>query len=191
MAQSVIIVGAGIAGLSAGCYARMNGYRATIFEMHHIPGGLCTAWTRKGYTWDISMHLLTGSKAGPLHQMWRELGAVQQLAQLGSRLGDLHGHDRVARFYTRERVAYRTYPADARGNGGHLVVRSAFGELLEPTNLSDVELRVLYLAGVVQMDADLCVTFDPRNVVDRDGSHPNFTFPFSSGVRPSRRSETA
>ena len=76
MAKSVIIVGAGIAGLSAGCYARMNGYRATIFEMHNIPGGLCTAWTRKGYTWDISMHLLTGSKSGPLHQMWRELGAV-------------------------------------------------------------------------------------------------------------------
>jgi len=77
MDKSVLIVGAGIAGLSAGCYARMNGYRATIFEMHNIPGGLCTAWTRKGYTWDISMHLLTGSKSGPLHQMWRELGAVQ------------------------------------------------------------------------------------------------------------------
>lgn len=77
MAKSVIIVGAGIAGLSAGCYARMNGYPATIFEMHNRPGGLCTAWTRKGYTWDISMHLLTGSKSGALHQMWRELGAVQ------------------------------------------------------------------------------------------------------------------
>lgn len=77
MAQSVIIVGAGIAGLSAGCYARMNGYRTTIFEMHNIPGGLCTAWTRKGYTWDISMHLLTGSRSGSLHEMWRELGAVQ------------------------------------------------------------------------------------------------------------------
>jgi phytoene dehydrogenase-like protein len=77
MAKSVLIVGAGIAGLSAGCYARLNGYPATIVEMHTIPGGLCTAWTRKGYTWDISMHLLAGSKCGPLHQMWRELGAVQ------------------------------------------------------------------------------------------------------------------
>jgi len=78
MANSVIIVGAGIAGLSAGCYARMNGYRATIFEMHNIPGGLCTAWTRKGYSWDISMHMLAGSKSGPLYRMWSELGAVQK-----------------------------------------------------------------------------------------------------------------
>lgn len=38
--RSVIIIGAGIAGLSAGCYARMNGYRTHIFEMHTQPGGL-------------------------------------------------------------------------------------------------------------------------------------------------------
>jgi len=77
MEKSIIIVGAGIAGLSTGCYARMNGYKTTIFEMHNISGGLCTAWKRKGYTFDISMHFLAGSKAGPLHQMWRELGVVK------------------------------------------------------------------------------------------------------------------
>ena len=37
MEKSVVIVGAGIAGLSAGCYARMNGYKTTILEMHNIP----------------------------------------------------------------------------------------------------------------------------------------------------------
>jgi protoporphyrinogen oxidase len=54
MEKSMIIVGAGIAGISAGCYARMNGYKTTILEMHSIPGGLCTAWKRKGFTFDIS-----------------------------------------------------------------------------------------------------------------------------------------
>lgn len=78
MEKSMIIVGAGIAGLSTGCYARMNGYRTTIFEMHSIPGGLCTAWKRKGYKWDISMHLLTNSRQGPLRKMWEELGVVGQ-----------------------------------------------------------------------------------------------------------------
>ena len=42
----IIIIGAGIAGLAAGCYAQMNGYQTCIFEMHTLPGGLCTAWTR-------------------------------------------------------------------------------------------------------------------------------------------------
>jgi phytoene dehydrogenase-like protein len=39
---SILIIGAGIGG-STGCYARMNGCRATILEMHATPGGLCTS----------------------------------------------------------------------------------------------------------------------------------------------------
>jgi phytoene dehydrogenase-like protein len=39
MSKKVIIIGAGIAGLSAGCYLRMNGYDTEIFELHTIPGG--------------------------------------------------------------------------------------------------------------------------------------------------------
>ena len=77
MKKTMIIVGAGIAGLSTGCYAQMNGYRTTIFEMHSVPGGLCTAWKRKGYTFDTSMHSLTGSLSGPFHRMWQELGALE------------------------------------------------------------------------------------------------------------------
>ncbi len=76
MEKRMVIIGAGIAGLSAGCYALMNGYKTTIFEMHTKPGGLCTAWKRKGYTFDISMHMLVGSKSGPFNQMWKELGVL-------------------------------------------------------------------------------------------------------------------
>ena len=54
---SVAIIGAGIAGLCTGCYAQMNGYRAHIYEMHTKPGGLCTAWTRNGYTIDACIRL--------------------------------------------------------------------------------------------------------------------------------------
>ncbi|NTU55474.1 MAG: NAD(P)/FAD-dependent oxidoreductase, partial [Anaerolineales bacterium] len=76
--KSVIIIGAGVAGLAAGCYARMNGYRAVIFELHDLPGGLCTAWERRGYIFDGCIHYLFGSGEGqPFHDMWLELGAVQ------------------------------------------------------------------------------------------------------------------
>jgi phytoene dehydrogenase-like protein len=80
MTNSVIIVGAGIAGLSAGCYLQMNGYETRIFESHKIPGGLCTSWRRKlaggqGEIWfDGCLHWLAGSgPASPFHQMWSEL----------------------------------------------------------------------------------------------------------------------
>lgn len=77
MDKSIIIIGAGIAGLSAGCYAQMNGYRTQIFELHNKPGGLCTSWKRKDYTIDGCLHWLVGSSpANGFHRIWRELGAL-------------------------------------------------------------------------------------------------------------------
>jgi phytoene dehydrogenase-like protein len=74
----IIIIGAGIAGLAAGCYAQMNGYRTRIFELHNQPGGLCTAGERKGYIFDGCIHYLFGSGKGqPFYRLWEELGAVQ------------------------------------------------------------------------------------------------------------------
>jgi phytoene dehydrogenase-like protein len=76
--KSLIIIGAGIAGLSAGCYGQMNGYQTKIFELHNLPGGLCTSWTRKGYTFDSCIHWLVGTnpKSG-MNVFYRELGALQ------------------------------------------------------------------------------------------------------------------
>ncbi|MEW6554441.1 MAG: NAD(P)/FAD-dependent oxidoreductase [Actinomycetota bacterium] len=78
MARSIIVIGAGIAGLSAGCYGRMNGYDTHIFELHDKPGGLCTAWQRRDYTVDGCIHWLVGSKPGSsFNRIWRELGALK------------------------------------------------------------------------------------------------------------------
>jgi phytoene dehydrogenase-like protein len=78
MRESMIIIGGGIAGLSTGCYGQMNGYRTCILEMHDRPGGLCTSWTRQGYTFDGCLHWLVGSRAGSSsNRIWRELGATQ------------------------------------------------------------------------------------------------------------------
>lgn len=75
--KTILIIGAGLAGLSAGCYAQMNGYKSKIFELHDLPGGLCTAWERKGYTFDGCIHYLFGSGEGqPFNSMWTELGAL-------------------------------------------------------------------------------------------------------------------
>lgn len=76
--RSVIIIGGGLAGLSAGCYARMNGYQAHIFEHGSIPGGVCTSWKRKGYMIDGCIHWLMGHKPGnSLYTFYRELGTAQ------------------------------------------------------------------------------------------------------------------
>ncbi|MDD1751684.1 MAG: NAD(P)/FAD-dependent oxidoreductase [Methanotrichaceae archaeon] len=78
MEKSIIIIGAGIAGLSTGCYAQMNDYSTHIFEMHDKPGGLCTAWKRNGYIIDGCIHHLGGASSNSrFYRVWEELGAVQ------------------------------------------------------------------------------------------------------------------
>ncbi len=42
--KSIIIIGAGLAGLSTGCYSQMNGYLTHIFEHHTTPGGVAACW---------------------------------------------------------------------------------------------------------------------------------------------------
>ncbi|MHC4212807.1 MAG: phytoene desaturase family protein [Planctomycetota bacterium] len=80
MRTSVNIIGAGIAGLSAGCYLQMNGYQTEIYELHNIPGGLCTAWNRKGYTIEGCIHWLVGSSpSDDFYNLWNELIDMETL----------------------------------------------------------------------------------------------------------------
>lgn len=75
--KSIVIIGAGFAGLAAGIYGRLNGYRTEIYEMHNLPGGLCTSWKRKGYTFDACIHWLVGSSPeSSMNNIWRETGIV-------------------------------------------------------------------------------------------------------------------
>ncbi|UCH88929.1 MAG: NAD(P)/FAD-dependent oxidoreductase [Thermoplasmata archaeon] len=79
MKKSIIIIGAGVAGLSAGCYGQMNGYNTRIFEMHNKPGGVCTTWKRKGYKIDGCIHWLTGTRPGTdFYQIWEELSVMKE-----------------------------------------------------------------------------------------------------------------
>src|SRR5512143_3992203 len=69
----LVIVGGGLAGLSAGCYARLNGFDVTIVEHDLALGGVCTAWPRGPYLVDGCIHLLTG---GPFDRIYEELGII-------------------------------------------------------------------------------------------------------------------
>lgn len=77
IARKVVIVGAGVSGLSAGTYACKAGFDVTILEMGHTPGGISTSWKRKGYTIEGGIHWLTGSSGLlPHNRMWKEVGAL-------------------------------------------------------------------------------------------------------------------
>lgn len=113
MEKRIAIIGGGIAGLAAGCYGRMNGFRTEIIEAHNLPGGLCTSWQRQGFTVDGSIHWLVGS-APPtdFHTFWRELGVFP-----GTHIAD---HEARARFQARDGRSFTLW-TDAGRLERHLI----------------------------------------------------------------------
>ncbi|NHJ47559.1 MAG: NAD(P)/FAD-dependent oxidoreductase [Asgard group archaeon] len=78
--KKVIIIGAGLAGLSTGCYLQMNGFDTEIFEAHNQPGGCITSWKRKNYLIDGSIHGLVGSSPShPMYKIWNEIVDMNEL----------------------------------------------------------------------------------------------------------------
>ncbi len=75
--KKIIIIGGGIAGLSAGIYSLQNGYEVALYEKNATPGGECTGWNRQGYHIDNCIHWLTGSTpANDLYPIWKNIGAL-------------------------------------------------------------------------------------------------------------------
>jgi phytoene dehydrogenase-like protein len=73
----VAVIGAGMAGLSTAVHARLAGLSVRVFERHFLPGGLCTAWERKGYTFDYCYEYFVGSDKGHgFYKLWRDLGVM-------------------------------------------------------------------------------------------------------------------
>lgn len=73
----IIIVGGGVAGLSAGIYAQLAGHHAVVIEKNAVAGGNLTGWDRDGYHIDNCIHWLTGTNsATELYKTWEELGVL-------------------------------------------------------------------------------------------------------------------
>lgn len=82
MGKKIVIIGGGVAGLSAGIYAQINNFDAEIIEMHSITGGQCTAWDRKGYRFDYCLHWLVGTRNGPFNEIWKETGVLNEKVEI-------------------------------------------------------------------------------------------------------------
>ncbi|MBN1924791.1 MAG: NAD(P)/FAD-dependent oxidoreductase, partial [Prolixibacteraceae bacterium] len=96
--KKIVIIGGGVAGLSAGIYAAMNGFDTEIIEMHSVAGGQCTAWERKKYRFDYCLHWLVGTSKGAFHDVWKETNVLNSNTEIinheiHSRIYDNNGNE--------------------------------------------------------------------------------------------------
>ena len=55
-----IVIGAGIGGLASACLLARRGKKVMVIDRHNIAGGYATNFTRKGFTFDVSLHSFDG-----------------------------------------------------------------------------------------------------------------------------------
>lgn len=75
--KSILIIGGGVAGLTAGIYLAKQGLDCQIFEKQPVAGGNLTGWNRQGHHIDNCVHWLTGtSTQSGYYKTWCEVGAL-------------------------------------------------------------------------------------------------------------------
>jgi len=60
MRHDVIVVGAGLGGLTAGAKLAREGKKVLVIEQHSKPGGCATTFTRGSYTLEVGLHEMNG-----------------------------------------------------------------------------------------------------------------------------------
>ncbi len=118
----VIVIGAGLAGLSTACHLSQRGYDVTVLEATDAPGGRCGQLREAGFSFDTGPTVLTmpGIIADTLAAAGAEMSEVLPLRRLdpayraryadGSTLHVRAGHEQM-----RAEIAAHCGPRDAAG----------------------------------------------------------------------------
>ena len=119
--KPIVIVGAGLGGMAAGVALAQQGHRVILLEKEPQLGGYAVAYARKGFSFDVALHVVpAGAAGGEFHTLVTELGLADavrfvRLEQgFRARLGDTDlqmPNDYEALFRTLE----REFPAEQAG----------------------------------------------------------------------------
>ncbi|MBF0552351.1 MAG: NAD(P)/FAD-dependent oxidoreductase, partial [Deltaproteobacteria bacterium] len=76
----VVIIGAGLGGLTAAALLARHGFPVTVLEQHDIPGGYATSFDRAGgkFTFEVSLHT-TAAKSPGTEQILKATGVFDQV----------------------------------------------------------------------------------------------------------------
>jgi prolycopene isomerase len=79
----VIIIGAGIGGLTAGAILARNGKKVLVLEKNPVVGGYAVCFKRKGFVFDASLHMINGCNPdGPTYSIFKKCGIANKIQLL-------------------------------------------------------------------------------------------------------------
>ena len=76
----VIVIGAGIGGLTTASLLARRGFKVIVLEQNDHPGGYCSSLSHNGYLFDIGASLFWGfDEGGSFHSLFSELGMIDSI----------------------------------------------------------------------------------------------------------------
>ena len=90
--KRAVIVGSGLAGLSAGCHLRERGWQVTVFESLDRVGGRVLSESEDGFTFDVGPVIVT-DKYTEYMKLVRDVGLWDQVVDCPSEMGVVKGND--------------------------------------------------------------------------------------------------
>ena len=149
--KKVVIIGGGIAGLTAGVLLQKAGMRVEVFEKHTIVGGQCMGWKREGYWIDNCIHWLTGTKDGSdLNRLWKEIGALGDEVAL---------HEKEVFYSSKLEGQVLTYWRDLERTRKELLA-------LSPEDEVEINKLIQYVKYAESMSVPVEKPMDKMNVMD-------------------------
>ena len=74
VSQKIIVVGAGIGGLTTAALLAKRGYEVIVYDLAIVAGGCASTFKRRGFTFDVGATQVAGLESGGIHdRIFREL----------------------------------------------------------------------------------------------------------------------
>ncbi len=117
----VVVIGAGLGGLSAAAHLAKAGKRVLVLEHHAVPGGYAHEFRRSKFRFEVALHALDGvAPGGWTYTILKELGVLDRLKfrRLDPFYSARFGDDEIvvpADMFTYEADLIRRFPHEASG----------------------------------------------------------------------------
>lgn len=83
MPYDVIVIGAGLGGLTAGAKLAKEGLKVLLLEQHDRPGGCATTFKRRDFTMEVGLHEMDGLHPKDIkHRIFNDIGLGDRLTFL-------------------------------------------------------------------------------------------------------------